>query len=163
VLSRSTKNVHIILPEPRGLQGPPINKHQKAIKILAPWVAKSTRVNLSGLVPLPDCGPTPSFSLGMSQLGTALKGEGRGDHVLSLGGGGSKIEACVDISRRLLLSPGLNTDPGVQGPNLRTPNPGLNPGFTPRICYIKGGGNPRVKPRVWRYEIWAQMCRKYHA
>jgi hypothetical protein len=31
----------------------------------------------------------------------------------------------------------------VQGPHLRTPKPGFNPGFTPRICYIKGGrGNP---------------------
>jgi hypothetical protein len=25
------------------------------------------------------------------------------------------------------------------GPYLRTPNPGFNPGFTPRICYLKGG------------------------
>jgi hypothetical protein len=29
-----------------------------------------------------------------------------------------------------------------QGLHLRTPNPGFNPGFTPRICYIKGGVNP---------------------
>jgi hypothetical protein len=33
----------------------------------------------------------------------------------------------------------------VLGPHLRTPNPGFNPGFTPRICYIKGG-TPRVNP-----------------
>jgi hypothetical protein len=25
------------------------------------------------------------------------------------------------------------------GPHFRTPNPGFNPGFTPRICYIKEG------------------------
>jgi hypothetical protein len=41
-----------------------------------------------------------------------------------------------------------------QGPHLRTPNPGLNPGLTPRICYIKGR-ETRVKPGVWRPEIWA--------
>jgi hypothetical protein len=32
----------------------------------------------------------------------------------------------------------------VQGPHLRMQNPGgFNPGLTPRICYVKGGGvNP---------------------
>jgi hypothetical protein len=44
----------------------------------------------------------------------------------------------------------------LQGPHLRTPNLGFNPGFTPCICYIKGWGEPRVKPGVWRPEIWAQ-------
>jgi hypothetical protein len=34
----------------------------------------------------------------------------------------------------------------VQGPHLRTPNPGFNPGFTPRIFYIKGGVNPLLNP-----------------
>jgi hypothetical protein len=29
------------------------------------------------------------------------------------------------------------------------------PGLTPRICYIKGEDEPRVKPGVWRPEIWA--------
>jgi hypothetical protein len=29
---------------------------------------------------------------------------------------------------------------------LRTPNPMLNPGFTPRICYIKRGVNPGLAP-----------------
>jgi hypothetical protein len=33
-----------------------------------------------------------------------------------------------------------------QGPHLRTPNPGFNPGFTPHICYIKGGANPGFNP-----------------
>jgi hypothetical protein len=44
-----------------------------------------------------------------------------------------------------------------QNPHLRTPNPEFNPGFTPCICYLKGGmGWSRVKPEVWRPEIWAQ-------
>jgi hypothetical protein len=35
--------------------------------------------------------------------------------------------------------------------------PGLTRGFTPRVCYIKGG-EPRVKPGVRRPEIWAQIA-----
>jgi hypothetical protein len=31
----------------------------------------------------------------------------------------------------------------VLSPNLRSSNPGFKPGFTPRICYIKGEVNPR--------------------
>jgi hypothetical protein len=42
----------------------------------------------------------------------------------------------------------------VLSPNLRTPNPGFNPGLTP-ILYNKCGGEPRVKPGVWRPEMWA--------
>jgi hypothetical protein len=39
-------------------------------------------------------------------------------------------------------------------PNLRTPNPGFNPGFTP--FYITNARDePRVKPGVWRPEMWA--------
>jgi hypothetical protein len=45
--------------------------------------------------------------------------------------------------------------PTLLGPQLRTPNPGFHPGLTPRICNIKGGGEPRVKPGVWRPEISA--------
>jgi hypothetical protein len=45
------------------------------------------------------------------------------------------------------------------GPHLRTPYPGFNPGFIPRICYINGWGEPRVKPRVWLPEIWYQDCK----
>jgi hypothetical protein len=41
----------------------------------------------------------------------------------------------------------------VQSPNLRTPNPGLNPGFNP----TNAGGEHRVKPGVWRPEMWAQF------
>jgi hypothetical protein len=41
------------------------------------------------------------------------------------------------------------------GPHLRTPNPEFNPGFTPAFVIYKGG-EPRVKPRVWRPEMWAQ-------
>jgi hypothetical protein len=43
----------------------------------------------------------------------------------------------------------------AQSPHLRTPNPGFNPGFTP-LLYNKCGGEPRVKPGVWRSEMWAQ-------
>jgi hypothetical protein len=34
----------------------------------------------------------------------------------------------------------------VQGPHLRTPNPGFNPGFTPHFCYIKGGVKSGLNP-----------------
>jgi hypothetical protein len=49
----------------------------------------------------------------------------------------------------------------IQGPHLRTPNPGLNPGFTPppHLLYKKGV-KPRVKPGVRRPEIWAQVKQK---
>jgi hypothetical protein len=38
--------------------------------------------------------------------------------------------------------------------NLRTPNPGFNPGFTP-FYITNAGGEPRVEPGVWRPAIWA--------
>jgi hypothetical protein len=34
----------------------------------------------------------------------------------------------------------------AHNPHLWTPNPGFNPGLTPRICYIKGVVNPRLDP-----------------
>jgi hypothetical protein len=39
---------------------------------------------------------------------------------------------------------------GYLGPNLRTPNPGFNPGFTPHIFYIekRGGVNPGLNTRL---------------
>jgi hypothetical protein len=43
-----------------------------------------------------------------------------------------------------------------QGPHLRTPNPGFNPGFTPPYLLYKRGGKPRVEPGAWRSEMWAQ-------
>jgi hypothetical protein len=46
----------------------------------------------------------------------------------------------------------------AQGPHLRTPNSGFKPGYTPPICYIKGGGGePWVEPGVWRSEMWAHV------
>jgi hypothetical protein len=50
------------------------------------------------------------------------------------------------------------------GPHLRTSNPELNPGFSPRSCYIKGGVgcDTRVKPAVWRPEIWDMVYRNYY-
>jgi hypothetical protein len=48
----------------------------------------------------------------------------------------------------------------LQGPHLRTPNPGFNPGFPPPyIYYIKGGVNPGLNPGVWCSEMWAQYSR----
>jgi hypothetical protein len=44
----------------------------------------------------------------------------------------------------------------IQSSHLRTPNPGSNPGFTPHLLYNKCGGELRVKPRVWRPEMWTQ-------
>jgi hypothetical protein len=45
--------------------------------------------------------------------------------------------------------------------NLRTPNPGFNPGFTPLPFYItNAGGEPRVKSGVWHPEMWAKNGRK---
>jgi hypothetical protein len=44
-----------------------------------------------------------------------------------------------------------------QNPLLRTPNPGFNPEFTPPLLYKKCGGKPRVKPGVWRPEMWTQV------
>jgi hypothetical protein len=44
------------------------------------------------------------------------------------------------------------------GPYLRTPNTGFNPGFIPRNWGMKVGGEPRVKPGVWRPEIWSQVA-----
>jgi hypothetical protein len=42
------------------------------------------------------------------------------------------------------------------GPHLRTSNPGFNPGFTPRICYLKGGVNPGLNlgVGVLRFGLW---------
>jgi hypothetical protein len=41
-------------------------------------------------------------------------------------------------------------------PNLRTPNPGFNRGFTHPPFYVTNvGGKPRVKPGIWRPEMWA--------
>jgi hypothetical protein len=40
------------------------------------------------------------------------------------------------------------------GPHLKTPNPGLTRGSPPHLLY-KRGGEPRVKPGVWRPETWA--------
>jgi hypothetical protein len=51
----------------------------------------------------------------------------------------------------------------AQGPHLRTPKPGFNPGFTPRICYIIRGVKPWVKPGVWRPEMWAQGVSHFNA
>jgi hypothetical protein len=58
----------------------------------------------------------------------------------------------------------------VQRPNLRTPNPRFNPGLTPLLFDMQGvnpgfnpfyitnaWGEPRVKPGVWRPEMWAQV------
>jgi hypothetical protein len=43
----------------------------------------------------------------------------------------------------------------IQSPHLRTPNSGFNLGFT--TFYITyAGGEPRVNPRVWCPEMWAQ-------
>jgi hypothetical protein len=43
----------------------------------------------------------------------------------------------------------------TQSPHLKTPSPGFNPGFTP--FYITNVGDElRVKPGVWRPEMWAQ-------
>jgi hypothetical protein len=39
------------------------------------------------------------------------------------------------------------------GPTSQDAKPRVQPGVHPRICYIKGG-EPRVKPWVWRPEIW---------
>jgi hypothetical protein len=40
--------------------------------------------------------------------------------------------------------------------NLRTTNPGFNPGLTPPPVYITNvGGKPRVQPGDWRPEMWA--------
>jgi hypothetical protein len=50
-----------------------------------------------------------------------------------------------------------NSPIAVLSPHLRTPNPGLNPGFTPPFLYNKCGGKLRVKPGVWRPEIWVQV------
>jgi hypothetical protein len=44
------------------------------------------------------------------------------------------------------------------GPHLRTPNPGLNRGSPPYLLY-KREGEPRVKPGVWRPEMWALFKR----
>jgi hypothetical protein len=45
-------------------------------------------------------------------------------------------------------SHGLHIRGRILGPHLRTPNPVFNRGFTPRICYTKGGGvNPGFNPR----------------
>jgi hypothetical protein len=34
----------------------------------------------------------------------------------------------------------------VLGPHIRTPSLGFNPGFAPRISYLKGGVNPGLNP-----------------
>jgi hypothetical protein len=44
-----------------------------------------------------------------------------------------------------ILNPKFSIN-GDQGPHLRTLNPGFYPGFTHRICYIKGGVNPGLNP-----------------
>jgi hypothetical protein len=49
-------------------------------------------------------------------------------------------------SLTVILIP-ISTHPtSVQGPHPRTPNPGFNPLFTPRICYIKEGVNHGLNP-----------------
>jgi hypothetical protein len=45
---------------------------------------------------------------------------------------------------------------GTQSPHRRTPNPGFNPGFTPLFILHMWGGL-RVKPGVWRPEMYAQV------
>jgi hypothetical protein len=42
-------------------------------------------------------------------------------------------------------------------PNVRTPNHGFNQGFTPPPPFYitNAGGESRVKPGVWRHEMWA--------
>jgi hypothetical protein len=58
----------------------------------------------------------------------------------------------------VLFTQDINTQKKTRATHIRTPNPGFNPGFTPRICYIKEWGDePRVKPGVWRPEVWAQL------
>jgi hypothetical protein len=44
---------------------------------------------------------------------------------------------------------------GSVAPDLRTPNPGFNPEL-PLFYITNVGGEPRVKPGVWRPEMWAQ-------
>jgi hypothetical protein len=42
----------------------------------------------------------------------------------------------------------------ILSPNLRTPNPGFNPGFTSPLTNLEDA--PRVKTGDWRPELWAQ-------
>jgi hypothetical protein len=52
------------------------------------------------------------------------------------------------------FEPGVTRSFGVLSTHLRTLNPGLNTGFPPFYITIVRG-DPRVKPGVWRPEIWA--------
>jgi hypothetical protein len=54
---------------------------------------------------------------------------------------------CVILSRIFFNNPN-------QSPHLMTPNPVLNPGFTSPIFRTNVGVEPRVKPEVWRPEMW---------
>ena len=67
-----------------GPKWPPINKHQKAIKILAPWVADLTSPHQSGLV------HHHWGMMAMSQLGPRLGRRGGGVGWAKLGGGGEE-------------------------------------------------------------------------
>jgi hypothetical protein len=49
---------------------------------------------------------------------------------------------------------GLNPGFGVQIPHLRTQTPGLTRD-SPPFYITNAGGEPRVKPWVWRPEMWA--------
>jgi hypothetical protein len=44
-----------------------------------------------------------------------------------------------------------------QSPNLRTTNPGFYTGGSPFFYITNAGGEPRVKPGVWRPEMWALL------
>jgi hypothetical protein len=41
------------------------------------------------------------------------------------------------------------------GPTSKETKPGFNPGLAPHLLYKRGRGEPRVKPGVWRPEMWA--------
>jgi hypothetical protein len=79
----------------------------------------------------------------------------------------NKIEnTCTVLSSAFLLMAGemlrISNSRTVflaeQSPHLRTPNPGFNQGFNPPppLYVTNVGGELRVKPRVWRPEMWAQ-------
>jgi hypothetical protein len=53
---------------------------------------------------------------------------------------------------------GVSKNKKILSTHLRTPNPGFNPGFTPPPFYITNAASePRVKPGLWRPEMWALL------